>query len=262
MGFRSALRAVSANVTDAKAMGPRFLSWHFGRLSRQKFWPVHIKGFGRLFIRLHGQSDLEVLRGIFKGKEWGVAYPAFEKTVEARYSKILDAGKVPVIIDAGANIGASARWFKTVYPAAHVVALEPDPHNFALLKQNSEGIEIIEAAIGAVSGRVELNYGTLGWDTHTTRSRDGVPVLTVQEVLASVSNGTLFLVKIDIEGFESDLFSQNLGWLDEVFVVCVEPHDWLRPGQQLSKNFQKAFGDRNFELLINGSNLIYVRSDC
>jgi hypothetical protein len=69
----------------------------------------------------------------------------------------------------------------------------------------------------------------------------------------------LFCVKIDIEGFESDVFASNTEWLDDVTVVLVEPHDWMLPGQGSSRTMQVAMAARPFEMLISGENLIYVR---
>jgi hypothetical protein len=80
------------------------------------------------------------------------------------------------------------------------------------------------------------------------------------EALAMVPNGTLFIAKIDIEGFEGDLFSDNIGWLKDVYAVYIEPHDWLLPGKATSRNFQRAMGDLDFEIYISGENLLYVRA--
>jgi hypothetical protein len=67
------------------------------------------------------------------------------------------------------------------------------------------------------------------------------------------------LVKIDIEGFESDLFTANTDWLAHVSVVMIEPRDWMLPGQYSSLPFQRALAQRSFELLISGENLFYIR---
>ena len=77
-------------------------------------------------------------------------------------------------------------------------------------------------------------------------------------MLTRIDDG-IFIAKIDIEGFEKDLFSSNLGWIDRAEMVIIEPHDWMLPGQQSSATFQRAMGSRDFELFISGENLIYVR---
>jgi hypothetical protein len=66
-------------------------------------------------------------------------------------------------------------------------------------------------------------------------------------------------VKVDIEGFEADLFASNTDWLDDVSVVIVEPHDWLLPGRGTSLSFQLELARRAFEVLVSGENLVYVR---
>jgi hypothetical protein len=87
-----------------------------------------------------------------------------------------------------------------------------------------------------------------------------VPVVTVADLVAEHGEeGELLLVKLDIEGFERDLFAENIDWIDEVQAIIVEPHDWLFPGQFSSLPMQKALFGRNFELLVLGENLIFVR---
>ena len=56
-----------------------------------------------------------------------------------------------------------------------------------------------------------------------------------------------------------DLFAANTDWIDAAFVIYVEPHDWLLPGKRTSRSFQRELARRDFELLIRGENLIYVR---
>ena len=79
------------------------------------------------------------------------------------------------------------------------------------------------------------------------------------DAFAKVANGVPFIVKIDIEGFESDLFSTNVGWLDDVYMVIIEPHDWMLPGMKSSRSFQVAMGQHDFDIFVLGENLIYVR---
>jgi hypothetical protein len=64
----------------------------------------------------------------------------------------------PLIVDAGANIGASALYFLDAYPGSRVVAIEPEPNNCTLLRRNCSGlpVHLIEAAIGPREGRCAL----------------------------------------------------------------------------------------------------------
>ena len=68
-------------------------------------------------------------------------------------------------------------------------------------------------------------------------------------------------MKIDIEGFEDDLFATNVEWVDEADVIIVEPHDWMLPDRHASHNFQRVLGRQSFDVMISGENLIYIRFD-
>ena len=187
---------------------------------------------------------------------------AIGRRVIDRYHAILKSEKTPVIVDAGANIGAASLVFASQFPRAVTVAVEPEDANFAVLVKNSgERIKPIKAAIGSTPGHVALGSHGLGWTTRTTRSDTGLPVVTMTQAFNSVENGTPFIAKIDIEGFEDDLFSTNTEWLNEVFVAYIEPHDWMLPGQHTSRTFQRAMAEHDFELFIAGELIVYVRVD-
>jgi len=124
-----------------------------------------------------------------------------------------------------------------------------------------DGVSIVPAALGSHSGFVEVNAETYSWGAKTKRSENGViPIITMSDAFSRVKAGTPFLAKIDIEGFESDLFADNLSWLDEVHMLIVEPHDWLFPGQRTSRSLQTAIASRDFEIFISGENLVYLRT--
>src|SRR5438309_286226 len=44
----------------------------------------------------------------------------------------------PLIFDCGANIGMAVLYFKWMYPRSRIVAFEPEPATFELLKRNVE----------------------------------------------------------------------------------------------------------------------------
>ncbi len=72
-------------------------------------------------------------------------------------------------------------------------------------------------------------------------------------------NARLFIVKIDIEGFERDLFSEGTDWVSDPTVIFLELHDWLFPGKFSSANAQRAMLAQNREMLISGENLVFIR---
>src|SRR5205085_1773311 len=122
----------------------------------------------------------------------------------------------------------------------------------AMARLNTRGFDeifLMKAALGSMGGFVALENEDRGsWAVQTRRLEDGdaervgdeaLPIVTVQQALATVPNGELLIVKIDIEGFEDDLFRRNLDWIDSVSVLMIETHDSLFPGRHPSANLQK-----------------------
>ena len=169
--------------------------------------------------------------------------------------KCYQACENPIIVDAGANIGASSVWFALTYPKATILAVEPERSNFELLKANAAAfpsIVPINAAVSATNGVLFLRDPGFGaWGFRTTAEPDErsyrVDALTLEELLGKVQ-GTPFILKIDIEGAESDVFSRPPGDLDQFPLLIIELHDWMLPGQGSSRNFLRwhAHTDRDF----------------
>lgn len=216
---------------------------------------------GKVHVRPR-DTDLLVLLQIIGQRDYDLDNLPQAAKIDARYHEILAAGEVPVIVDAGANIGAASIWFSKRFPEASCVLVEPDPGNAEVARLNAAAIanaKVFEAALGATSGKVKLDtFDDQGWGSRTSRSEEGVPIVTVAELTASVVKGRLFLVKIDIEGFEADVFSQNLGWVDAPAVIILEPHDWMLPGAGTSQSFQKALFGKGRELFLSGENLVFI----
>lgn len=253
------VQGLTSSLRDLTQLGPRF--WFDGLRARfgHGLVPVHVPRIGRVVVRAR-DSDMTTLRQVVRDTEYGFTSPAFAARAQEMYSAILAQGQVPVILDAGANIGAAALWFKSCWPKAAIVSVEPDPANAALLRQNVAGVAtVLEAALGGEPGHVATVHSGRSWGVQTERADAGIPIVTVDQAFASVPDGKPFIAKIDIEGFEKDLFAGDCSWLDRVPIVMMEPHDRIWPGT--SRSFQAAFGARDFDMLINGENLIYFRRD-
>jgi FkbM family methyltransferase len=256
-------RAVKAQLLDVGTFGPSIL-WRY-------FIPADARGavsigtrVGRISLR-PADSDMSVLREVFVRRVFDLNRFAQGQRVKQAYDAILDGGRTPVIIDAGANIGAASIWFSNVFPAARILAVEPDPTSAALCRLNCEpyrNVLVCEAAIGSVAGKVSLvRPNTMSWAVQSVRNESAeIRVLSVDDLLKIAGGASkLFIMKIDIEGFERDLFASQTSWLAEPTVVIVETHDRFFPGQYSSLTFQKAIFAHRFELLISGDNLIFVR---
>lgn len=249
------------HVKDLMALGLPYQARHLHRHDASEF-RVRIKDVGAWTLRPRS-ADAAVVSQVFSWQQYDLSRFPQHARVAAAYRDILDRGKQPLILDLGANNGASARWFAREYPQADIVAVEPDSENARICRLNNEGqpVQVLTAAIGSTPGHVSVdtaNTATLSYTT--TRSSDGgVPIVTVGQILAERPGHELFIVKIDIEGFEEDLFASDTEWVQHARVILVEPHDWKFPERYTSHNLQKTMGRLPFHLLVSGENLVYVR---
>lgn len=125
------------------------------------------------------------------------------------------------ILDIGANIGLYALSMARAEPAAEVVAVEPNPNTFARLSRHRElnrqtNLRCIPAAIGEQPGELVLRDAGAG-DSGKFTLRPGVTtegtrvrVLPLRDLLREVGWDGVDLIKIDVEGFEPEVFAGAL----------------------------------------------------
>ena len=211
--------------------------------------------FDQIFI--HEDYNLKALK----------RYAEFE-ALYAKYS----ADGTPLVLDLGANIGLSSVYFHHIWPAAKIVAVEPSADNFAVLRQNfgtTANFDGMLAGISCKSSRLAVADPAVEKNAFRTTviepgAEGGVQGVTVPEILARYpkSDGYLpFIVKIDIEGFESDLFAENTEWVNEFPILVIEMHDWLFPGQGTSSNFLKTIAKLDRDFVYLGENVFSIRND-
>jgi FkbM family methyltransferase len=251
------------HAKDIHRLGWPYQTRHLHRRGTREF-TVRVKGVGDLTMR-PGSADPAVVSQVFSWLQYDLSqFPQHARVTEA-YRDILERGRRPLILDLGANNGASARWFVREYPRADVVAVEPDAENARICRLNTAGhpVQVVAAAIGGTPGRVALDTADKASISYTTtRSEDGgVPIVTVDQILADRPDHDLFIVKIDIEGFEDDLFASGTEWVQRACVIIIEPHDWKFPDRDTSRHLQKTMGRLPFQLLLCGENLVYVRHE-
>lgn len=252
---------LSKVALDARRFGIGFImrrQWAKAR-SRSGLIETAIPGYGPFFTR-DRNTDFETVRQVIRDGEYDIGgVPQACVKVDKRYRTILASGKRPVIIDAGANVGAASVFFAAKYPEARIVAIEPDANNVAILRRNAasrSSVSVIEAGIGSSSGYVSIDQAGDGWASRTTRSTSGCSLITVPEAVSTIDDGELFIIKVDIEGFEADLFADNTEWLVDTTLLMIEPHDWMMAGT--SASLQRTMGPLGFEMYLRGENLFYL----
>jgi FkbM family methyltransferase len=205
LGFKNLLRVVSAYLIGMHKVSILFQ----GRLLHLRLIP----------------SDFQVLYSIYGDLEFEVI---------SDYLKTVDANKV-VIFDAGAFIGISSRYFCELDPRIKVIALEPSPTNFELLEMNTRNLKNLRLENFALTSHgldvsiYDRNTGP--WGHSVIESNKGVEfnkIATAKSVgisnLIKKHEGSIKILKLDIEGGELDLLSHAEFWINEVDLIVAELH--------------------------------------
>jgi FkbM family methyltransferase len=176
----------------------------------------------------------------------------------------------PLIVDCGANIGASSMYFALLYPSAAVVALEPEPANYQLLEFNARPFPSIcplNQAIASRPGQLLLcDPGTGEWGYRTAAEAPDSKVIgrvestTVEQILEQHPDREPFILKIDIEGAESDLFSEHTEAIGRFPLVIIELHDWAMPGKRPSEEFLRWHLTQERDFVYRGENVFSLAS--
>lgn len=215
-----------------------------------------------IYFRPSPSSDLPVINQIFQQKVYALDGWSHKELLEQYYVSHFQNQK-PLIIDAGANMGASSIYFSESWKNSFVVSLEPEKYNYSLLKLNTVGKSILslEGAIGSEIGTMYLNdpgHGDVGFRVSNSGDYE-VSVYSVSQIIeiGKKHDAAPFICKIDIEGGESELFSKNTEWMNDFALIIIELHDWMLPMQGSSKKFLEAISKLDFELLHKGENLFF-----
>jgi FkbM family methyltransferase len=181
------------------------------------------------------------------------------------------SGLRPLVVDAGANIGASAIYFAGNLRNAVVVAIEPDLENFNLLCKNVEGLSVepVHGAISSVAGRAHVfdpGEGHWGYRTRPIAEHDAatdaVACVTINDIyLSRAATFFPFIAKIDVEGGERDLFSSNTEWVARTPLVIVELHDWLLPKEGTSRPFLECISKLDRDFVFVGEDVYSIAND-
>jgi FkbM family methyltransferase len=230
---------------------------------------ILVRGKTRPFYLRDGTTDDQIFELILARRQYDLERLRRANELASFLSRQhKDTGKRRIIIDAGANIGASTVFFADHVPDAFIFAIEPEA-NFRLLSKNVENLQsvrAVEAAIAAKKGRMRVidpGIGHWGFRTESTSAADGtVPCITVSDIYRQMEARCFpFLVKVDIEGGEADLFSANTKWVARTPVIVVELHDWLLPKSANSRAFLQCISTLNRDFVYIGENIYSIAND-
>lgn len=150
----------------------------------------------------------------------------FEPSIVALYRALTKSDDR--VLDVGANIGLTACVFSVLCPDGRVACVEPVPRTFGYLRKNSadlRNVKIFNHALGSTAGELRMQghpdflagsfvadaYSIPG-DSHFVES---VPVKTLDSAFSSFGLDRLDFMKVDVEGFELEVFEGGREVLQE-----------------------------------------------
>jgi FkbM family methyltransferase len=227
----------------------------------------NVPGYPPIVLR-NSVSDRSIFWQCLVTQQYRLDKTAHGATITDRYRSILLSGKVPLVIDAGANIGLSSLYFNRLFPESRIACIEPDTTNIELLKKNTTALAgHVDVLPGAVWDRQEdlrildPAVGSAAIEVSTSSSAKGsaVTVFTIGEILARYSGHQPFILKLDIEGAQEFLFRSNTDWINSFDVVILELDDWQFPWRGTGRNFFRAMSRYDFDYVIRGESIFCFR---
>lgn len=184
-----------------------------------RFTPAQLTFQGRTIRLCDGPSFLSAWDEIF---------------VNRIYDVPLESNPRPVLVDAGANIGLAALYWKWRYGDVHYLGYEPDPRIAACCRDNLQAWniagEVVTAAVGAEEGRAAFfAEGADGGHLVAGRPGSASTIEVAVERLTRRLPARVDLLKIDVEGAETEVLREVGPLLDRVRALFVEWHS--RPRQ-------------------------------
>lgn len=211
------LQAIYRSVRSVRHLGAggslTLFQAHFG----QAHYSIIPRGYQHSLEVRGGTTDAKVLYDTFCRRDYPVARdrPIYR------------------IIGAGANVGYTAIYFAHHHPQATILAIEPESANFVQLARNCKPYPHIVPLYGALWPLHETVFiadpDTSSWafsctTTPPSANAEPLPTFTVSQLKEAYGWDTIDIVKIDIEGGEKALFSNNTGWLSATNQIYMEIH--------------------------------------
>lgn len=195
-------------------------------------------------------SDRRTFHKIFLDHEYGVPVD----------------GQPRLIIDAGANVGYASVYFARRFPAAKIIAIEPDSANFALLTRNARAYESVaprKQGVWTHPAKLAIeNPDDASWAFRVVEvppDQAGIEATSLIEVLAGSGLDRIDILKLDVEGTERELFAAPDAeqWLSRTDLLLVELHERFKPGTEAI--FDAAMKRHGFEVTRVGENYVARR---
>jgi len=184
------------------------------------------------------------------------------------YREQVQRGISPLIIDCGGNIGLATLDLATLFPEATIYVIEPDEANLEILKLNTsyfgKRVVPLKGGIWNESGILriinpEAGSSAFRVSTTTDHSDGALQAYTINDICRLAGVEFPFIVKIDIEGAQANLFKNNTRWVQNTHLIMLELDDWLMPWRGTSRPFFSCISQYPFDYLISGETIFCFR---
>lgn len=215
------------------------------------FFVIRYYSFRRKIIFRKNTSDVGAFRQVFVQREYKLPIEINPK----------------FIIDGRANVGYSSLWFANKFPNAKIIAIEPEDSNYETLKQNInkyKNIKSIKSGLWSKNAYlkiVDTGWGNWGFRTDEVRAKEkyDIKAITINQILKDSGFDKIDVLKLDIEGAEKEVFSENTQWLSKTNMIIIELHDYFKKG--CSDAFYSVINKNDWTEYTRGENIIMIRKN-
>lgn len=223
--------------------------------------PVPSFGVGELTFTLAGRQ----LRFTFPDS--GDMRPSLQRVVSGKeYPVPRLAGYDPkVIVDIGANVGASTVFFHAAFPRATVYCFEPSPTNVSFLRRNvafTDRIRVFPVGLADRDVTVKLFVGKHQWmqnsivrSAETGEAFEMVEIRKARRQLDETGIDEISILKVDTEGCEVPILEDLGPRLRAIDLLYIEYHS------ERDRRAIEAMLHANFVLLAASASRVHRRTN-
>lgn len=120
------------------------------------------------------------------------------------------------VLDVGANRGQTVSEFRSSFPDARIVAIEPDPRMVSILKKKSylQNFEVVQAGVGPTDEPVTFYVSKEFPHINSMIEFDGAETITVKQmtldkIVSQLDIEQVDVLKIDAEGYDAEVIKSG-----------------------------------------------------
>ncbi|MFH0864064.1 MAG: FkbM family methyltransferase [Candidatus Gottesmanbacteria bacterium] len=204
----------------------------------------------KLMVR-PGTTDMLIVAEVFTFKQYGIEHHPIKPA--------------DIVVDLGAHIGAFTIYAASLAYKGEVYAYEPNPSNFAYLKENirlnkSRNISIFNSAVSSSTQPIRLYISSSESEHNLYQSETSkyllVSSLTLNDIFTKNGLSRINYLKLDVEGAEYDiLLNTPRKILQLIDTIVFEYHDYLSHGHT-HHELVKTLKEAGFTIYYNWPTLI------